>query len=109
MYWEEYPLKIPAYHSGTNAWYHKEFQNKQEFTDFCKAQIKLPGKYNLKGTKKWQEQGLQYAATCNRPNFEGGYYTRATEGSHAYKVYWNTEKEKVKNGVIFDNVYLPGF
>lgn len=109
MFWEEYPLKIQTLNSKTEETGYQEFATKGEFIGYLWSQFKLPGKYNLRSTKAWQIAGRQYASTVNKPNFEGGYYTNAIKGTHKYKQYWNNEKEKVLNGVIIDDIYIPPF
>lgn len=102
-------LKIQTLNTKTNETGYAEFNSKQEFIDFVTLQFKLPGQYNLKDTIRWQDAGMQYTRTVTRPNFEGGYYTKAIKGTHAYKKHWDNEKEKVKNGIIIDGVYIPPF
>lgn len=111
MYWE-FPLKIQTLDTETNETGYRTFETKEEFTNYIHSQFLLPGEYNLRNTIRWKDAGMQYTKTqaeTKRSNFEGGYYTRAVKGTHAYKKYWNNEKEKVKNGIIIDNIYIPPF
>lgn len=110
-FWE-FPLKIQTYNSENQQWGHREFADQKEFTDFMWDQFKVPGKYNLHDVENFQIEGLKYSKISResgKPNFEGGYYTRATKGSHQWKKYWANEKDKVKKGVIIDEFYLPPF
>jgi hypothetical protein len=108
MFWS-FPLKIQTYESDIDYWGHREFETKEEFIDFCYKQFKIPGQYGIRKAAAFQIEGLNYSRTVTRPNFEGGHYTKALKGTHAYKKYWENEKDKVKNGVIVDGFYLPPF
>jgi hypothetical protein len=108
MFWE-FPLKIQTHNSYTEEITYTEFQNKEQLIEFIQKNFRIPGQYNLKNTKYWQKEGLKYAKTVCKPNFEGGYYTPAVKRSQQWKKYWANEKEKVKNGVIIDGHYLPSF
>lgn len=109
MFWEDFPLKIQTLNTETNETGHKTFETKGELTRYMFEQFKLPGKYNLKNTNRWKDAGNQYSSTVTKPNFEGGYYTKAIKGTHRYKQYWNNEKDKVLNGYIVDDIYIPPF
>lgn len=111
MLWE-YPLTIQCIDTATNSDYEKVFETKDEHIAFIEGQFKLPGQYNLKNTKSWQTVGRVYAASqkkTGRPNFEGGRYTEATKDSFKEIQFFKNEKEKVKNGIIIDGWYIPGF
>lgn len=114
MFWT-YPLRVQTYYSATNQWTFTEFANKQEHLEFCKQQFRMPKTfdddlgYNIQDSSLFQTEGLRYAATVTKPNFEGGYYTRAIKGTHKWKTYWANEKDKVLKGVIIDGIFLPPF
>lgn len=108
MFWE-FPLKIQTLDTETNNTDYRIFETQEEFTQFVGSQFLLPGEYYLKNTKRWQDAGLQYTNSITRPNFEGGHYTKYVKGTFKYKQYWDNEKEKVKNGIIIDNIYIPPF
>jgi hypothetical protein len=108
MFWS-FPLNIQCLNTNTDSWYERTFESQLEFTEYVKSNFKLPGKYDLKNTCRWQEAGNQYRKTVSRPNFEGGYYTRAIKKSHKWKLYWADQKAKVLNGVIIDGIYIPPF
>lgn len=98
----DYPLVVKSYDSSTDNWGEQIFNSKKELDVYIlEKNWKIPGKYNLKGTKKWKEQYTTYE--------KHGYYTPAIENSHAWKRYWQVEIDKVKKGVIIDGWYIPGF
>lgn len=108
MYWE-FPLKIQTLNTLTNETGHRIFEKKEDFIQFVLEQFKLPGEYHLKNTERWQDAGMQYTKTVTKPNFEGGHYTKAFKGTYVYKKYWANEKDKVLNGIIIDDIYIPPF
>lgn len=105
MIFFEFPIKIPTYTSSTDTWSHTTF-TKEEFTNYVQSQFKLPGTYNLKNTDKWKERALEYTASCNNPSLENGFYTRFSKGTSQATKFWNFEKDKIKNGVIYDDHYV---
>jgi hypothetical protein len=110
MFWK-FPLKIQTLDTKTEETGYKTFETNEEFVEFVKSNFKLPGQYNLKNTIRWQDAGMTYTRNVppNSPNFVGGFYTKAVKGTYRYKQYWNNEKEKVLNGIIIDDVYIPPF
>lgn len=94
MFWK-FPISVPTFDSSTGEKSYTTF-NKDEFTDFVKAQFKLPGKYDLKDVHLWQEAGITYAKSrpATSPNFEGGRYTFYLKNTFKWKEYWNQEKER---------------
>ena len=105
----EFPLSVQTLDTETNTLTYTVFSTKEEFVEYMFSQFKLPGKYNLKNTERWQDIGNSYAKSVTKPNFEGGKYTDAIKGTYKYKKFWSNEKEKVKNGYIVDGVYIPPF
>ena len=97
----EFPLKVPTYSSETKEWGHRVFTTLEEFKEFLWSKFKVPGKYNLHDIGSWQ---LEYQKFKKRE-----FYTESVKGTYQYKKYWHTEKEKVLNGVIIDEFYLPPF
>ena len=111
MFWE-FPLKVQAYNSSIDDWYIKTFETQEELTTYVESQFKEPGKYNLRRTKDWKKTGQYYTDTqalTKRPNFEGGKYHEFSRGSAGQKKWMETEKDRVLNGVIYDDLYLPPF
>lgn len=112
MFWE-FPLKIQTYSSENQLWGHRIFEDKDEFIAFLEEQFKeSPDLYHLHDVDNFQIEGLKYTATqkqSGKSNFEGGHYTRFLKGTHQSKRYWANEKDKVLNGLIVDEFYLPPF
>ncbi len=113
MFWnptEELPLIIQAYDSQTDSWYDKSFLSKQEFTSYVLTQWKdEPQFYNLKNTKKWKETGMHYESTVTKPDFKGGRYHDFANGSVKHNKWKQVERDRIKNGVIYDDNYIPPF
>lgn len=105
----EFPLSIQRLDTSTNEVSLITFSDQEEFTNYMFSQFKLPGQYNLKNVNRWQDTGKKYAQSVTLPNFEGGRYTDAIKGTYKWKQFWNNEKDKVKNGYIVDDVYIPPF
>ena len=111
MFWE-YPLSVKCLDTQTNSEYEKVFTSKDEHIKYIEDQFKIPGKYNLKNTKRWQDSGNAYAESqkrTGRPNFEGGKYIESPRDSFKEIQFFKQEKEKVLNGIIIDGWYIPGF
>lgn len=112
MFWK-FPLKIQTYTSENQQWGHRIFETQGEFTDYVREQFKeSPDLYQLKNVANFQIEGLKYTAInekSGKPNFEGGVYTKAIKGTHQRKRYFSNEKDKVLNGLIVDNFYIPPF
>ncbi len=85
-------LKIPTYNNNT--WEYTEFLNKDLFLDFIKSIFKEPGKYNF------NETSLMFNDEAKKFN-KNGYYCIAPFKSKDFRDYWNREKEKCRNGVIY--------
>lgn len=98
----EYPLKVPTLDTSTNTTSYRIFETKEELKDFVWERFKVPGKYNLKNTKRWQDEYIKFKKT--------GSYCKYVKGTFQYKHYWKEqEKEKVKAGIIIDDFYIPPF
>ena len=112
MFWE-FPLKIQTYTSENQQWGHRIFEDKEDFVVYMEDQFKeSPDKYIYDNVQNFQIEGLKYtvlAKQSGKPNFEGGYYTKAIKGTHQWKAYWKNEKDKVLNGIIVDDLYIPPF
>lgn len=111
MFWE-YPLVVKTINTKNEERGFYTIESKEDHIKLIESQFKLPGKYKLKNTKYWQEAGNSYTLNqkkTGRPNFEGGRYCDFTRDSHKEKQYFKDEKEKVLNGYIVDNYYIPPF
>lgn len=107
-----YPLTIKCLDTATNGEYEKVFETKRDHIVYIQQQFKTPGQYNLRNTKRWQDAGNAYAERqkkTGRPNFEGGRYVDVPKDSFKEIQYFKNEAHKVKNGVIIDGMYIPGF
>lgn len=97
----EYPLEIPTLDTESNVWSTTTFETEEEFLSYVESQFKLPGEYKLKNTKNWKQAGLTFD--------KEGIYIDAPRGSAVHKKFWKAERNKVLNGAIIDNFYLPPF
>lgn len=96
-------ITIPKYDSTANEWSDLEFETKEEFIDYVKSQVKLPGFYGLKNTEEvWRMEGDRFR--------KDGYYCKHVKNSREYIKYWEFEKKKCRliGGVEFDGVFVPG-
>jgi len=105
----KFPITIPTYTSSTDEWSKTTFNTQQEFTEYIQSRFKVPGEYNIRNSKKWCEMGERYTTSCTRPNLEGGRYHDSVKGTVSFKKFWEFEKDKCLNGVIYDNEYIPPF
>lgn len=111
MFWK-YPLTIQSYNSTTNEWGSYTFETQQSQIDYINQQFKVPGEYNLTNTKMWKETGNVYTESqrlTGRPNFEGGKYHLFSNGSAKHNQWKEKEKDKIKNGVMYDGWFIPPF
>ena len=108
MFWT-FPLKVQRLNTKTDELDYLTFDNQEKFIIYLYSRFKIPGEYNLKNTHRWKDAGNAYANSVTRPNFEGGQYTPYIKGTHKYKQYWRNEREKVLNGYIVDDQYIPPF
>lgn len=111
MFWQ-YPLTVQKYDSALDEWGTFTFNNKKEHIDYIYAQFHVPGKYSLRHTRHWKSTGRVYTdfqRATGKPNFEGGKYHTFTNGSAKHNQWKLKEKDKIINGVIFDDWYIPPF
>ena len=82
-------ITIPKYDSTANEWSDLEFETKEEFIDYVKSQVKLPGFYGLKDTETvWRMEGNRFR--------KDGYYCKHVKNSREYIKYWEFEKKKCR-------------
>tara|TARA_Y100000361_G_scaffold60107_1_gene52726 strand:- start:1708 stop:3897 length:2190 start_codon:yes stop_codon:yes gene_type:complete len=84
--------KIPTYKNGK--WEYKEFKEKEDFVNFILTLFKEPGQY------QFDETALLFNEQANIFNKQG-YYCNKPFRSKDYIQYWDLEKEKCKEGVIY--------
>jgi len=84
--------KIPTYKDGE--WNHKEFKTKQDFIDFLLTIFKEPGQY------QFDETALLFNEEAKKFNSQS-YYCSKPFRSKDYLKYWNDQKEKCREGVIY--------
>ena len=84
--------KIPIYKDGK--WEYKEFETKENFTNFILTLFKEPGQY------QFDETALLFNKEARIFN-DQGFYCDKPFRSKDYVKYWNFEKEKCREGVIY--------
>ncbi len=88
--------KIPTYDDVRKEWSYTFFSNKAELIEFMLPLFKEPGKYNFDKTSlEFNKQARHYDTH--------GVFCFAPEGTKDFMDYWNAEKEKCRNGVIYKN------
>jgi hypothetical protein len=84
--------KIPKYQDGE--WGYKEFETKEDFNTYLLNIFKEPGQYNFDETALlFNEQAVLFNSQ--------GFYCDKPFRSKDYIKYWNDEKEKCREGVLF--------
>lgn len=89
-------IKIPTYDYATAEWSHTEFVTRETFREFLWSIFKQPGEYHF------DECSLLFNKQARKFN-QDKFYCPAPPKSKDFVVYWDTEKEKCRNGVIFKN------
>ena len=85
---------IPTYESGN--WTDTIFQTEQEIIDFLLSIFKIPGEYNFDKTSYvFNEEATRFN--------DQGYYCNAPYRSKDFTKYWDDQKNKCRNGVIYHN------
>jgi len=90
-------ISVPTYDDTTDVWSHTDFETREEFVKFMWSLFKEPGKYEFDDTSyKFNQQAT---------NFEKNnkVYCYAPMRSKDYINYWENEKDKCRNGVIYKN------
>ncbi len=85
---------IPTYHQGE--WTVTKFGTEQEFIDYILSIFKEPGKYNF------DETSFIFQTEAKKFNKQG-FYCNAPFRSKDFIKYWNDEKAKCTEGVIYNN------
>jgi len=84
-------ITIPTYNGE---WTTTEFETRDEFAEFLESIFREPGKY------EFDEVSLLFNEQAKNFNAQG-FYCVYPEGTKDFRTYWNAEKEKCRNGVIF--------
>lgn len=89
-------IKVPTYDAKADLWSHTMFTTRDEFVQFLRGIFKEPGKYDFDETSLlFNSQARQF----NKHKF----YCAAPLRSRDFIQYWDFEKEKCRQGVIFKN------
>lgn len=95
-------IDIPTWEVGQ--WTTTSFTTRKEFRNFLVPLFKEPGEYNFDDT------AYEFNAMATKYN-EKGYFCAYPEGSRDFKTFWDFEKQKCRNGVLFKGKdamwYLP--
>lgn len=92
----KFPLSVPTYDNKSNTWTKTTFETLEEFRDFSDSLFKEPGKYEFDETSfKFNEKGNFFK--------KNKFYCNAPYLSKDYVKFWDFEKEKCRNGVIYKN------
>jgi hypothetical protein len=85
-------ITVPTYRNGE--WTETSFDSREDFRSFLLTLFKEPGQYGFDDVSKlFQEQSDRFNSL--------GYYTDAPFRSKDFINYWDQEKKKCRNGVIF--------
>lgn len=89
------PYKVvPLYDYDTDTWSERSFDTLEEFRDFILSIFIEPGKIGFdECSRKFNEQARNFN--------EKGYYCNYPVRSKGYVEYWDDQKNKCRNGVIF--------
>lgn len=90
-----YRIEIPTWDNGV--WTETVFDDRREMYEFVKSLFKEPGKYEFDDTSyMFNEQARNFKANRN-------VYNISPYLSNDFIKYWDGEKKKCRNGVIFRN------
>ena len=87
-------IEVPTYTNGVYSI--TSFETKEEFAEFVLSIFKEPGKY------EFDETSYEFNKQAKLFN-KNGYYCQAPFKSKDFKHYWDEEKFKCRNGVIYHN------
>jgi hypothetical protein len=89
-------ISVPTYDAATASWSHTDFATRDDFREYLQSMFKEPGQYEFDETSLLFNEK---ARIFNKQKF----YCPAPPKSKDFVTYWDTEKEKCRNGVIFKN------
>jgi len=84
--------EIPTYNNGK--WEETKFKDDESFSEFLKSIFKEPGEYNF------NEIAFEFNKEARTFNKEG-FYCSSPFKSKDFLSYWNAEKQKCREGVIY--------
>lgn len=88
--------KIPTYNYVSKEWSYTEFETRELLVEFLRDTFKEPGKYNF------DESSIEFNLQARIFN-KNKFYCPFPPKSKDFVRYWETEKEKCRNGVIYKN------
>lgn len=86
--------RVPTYDVLEDRWTYADFESREEYLDFLYNHFKKPGEYGF------DETSFLFNKESRRFLAEGVYCLHPVNSSD-YKDYWDFEKEKCRNGVLF--------
>lgn len=89
-------ISVPTYDAPTATWSTTEFATREEFVDFLWSVFKEPGQYGF------DETSLLFNAEARKFN-KTRVFCLAPVRSKDFMAYWDDQKNKCRNGVIFKN------
>jgi hypothetical protein len=87
-------ITIPAYNKQTDLWSNVDFKTRSDFYTFILSIFKEPGQY------AFNETSLLFNTEAKKFN-EQGFYCASPFKSQDFRAYWDDQKIKCRNGVIF--------
>lgn len=85
---------IPTMDAASGVWGHRVFETREELLAYVWTLFKEPGKYEFdETTKEWNRQAQQWN--------KYGFYCQAPKMSKDFLDYWDAQKDRCRNGVIF--------
>ena len=91
-------IRIPTFDEKTTLWTHTEFSTREDFVAFLRGIFKEPGRYNFDHTStRFNEQARFFNAHR--------FYTVAPIKTKDWVLYWDSEKERCTQGVIFKGLH----
>jgi hypothetical protein len=100
----KYFRSVPTYTLDTDEWTHTHFETREQMRDFVQSMFKEPGQY------EFDEISYEFNRQARLFN-KTRVYCLAPYGTKDFITYWDSEKDKSRNGVIFHHKgktwYLP--
>jgi len=90
-------ISIPTYDDTTDVWSHTNFETREDFVTFMWSLFKEPGQY------EFDETSLKFNEQAKKFEKNNKVYCYHPMRSKDYITYWDIEKDKCRNGVIYKN------